>query len=800
MDKTMSGFFRILHIDLMSHSMKKTLFSLISFFCIYLALGQSANMNLLGTWNDPSIPTNNNNQTYNDCWGWSQGGREYAVIGSRVGSHIIDVTNPASPVEVDRVLGNYTGSNVIHRDFKVHRGHLYMVGDQGTSTLQIADLSYLPDSVHVVYDNNALIVKSHNIFVDSANDRLYHCGGSKLTGDNDLSVFDISNPANPVLLVDCKDDIAWWSGNIGYVHDIYVEGNIAYTHDLDAMHIIDFSTPTAPVVLGTLSSYPDQGINHSGWLHADDTTYVMLDETHGKRLKFLDVSNPSSINVTDLKGPGTSATAIPHNSFIKGDYAYTSYYYDGVYVFDVSDRNNVTIAGYYDTYAGPDGSGFHGCWGVYPYLPSGNIIASDLETGLYVFSLNTSPLPIAGFSGTPTTLCEGSSVSFADASLNGTTYQWSFPGGSPSSSTSQNPTVTYNLSGSYDVTLIVTNSNGSDTLTKTAYISVSPGPCYTLPSGGTAPTQTTCQGTLYDDGGPGGNYSANQDTYVLIAPTGASSVTINFPSFDVEDGTGSSAPPCGYDYVEVYDGNSVSAPLIGRYCNANTPPSSITSTGGSIYIKFHTDPGLHLQGFQLDWTCTISNPVPDIQFTVVNDTVNESSGVTQVDISLSAIYPSVVTVDVNLSGSSTASLGTDFTDPVSFPATLIFPPNTTSPQSVYINVLTDALTETDETVILTLSNPSNGAIGTNSQYTMVIQDGEAASINEETKDLYKMYPNPVSIGQSVYFSEKIDFKLYNVTGSLLLDEINTSELKTNGLSPGCYFVKSNNTIKKLIVK
>jgi hypothetical protein len=48
----------------------------------------------------------------------------------------------------------------------------------------------------------------------------------------------------------------------------------------------------------------------------------------------------------------------------------------------------VKIIGFYDTYQGPAGNGYEGCWGVYPYLPSGNIIASDVNEGLFVLKLN----------------------------------------------------------------------------------------------------------------------------------------------------------------------------------------------------------------------------------------------------------------------------------------------------------------------------------------------------------------------------------------------------------------------------
>jgi choice-of-anchor B domain-containing protein len=340
-------------------------------------------MDLLGTWKDTNIVKNNNGNRHNDIWGYAQNGREYAIIGSTIGTHIIDVTNPSSPVEVDFLLGKHIG-NVVHRDFKVYQNYVYMVCDQGPSSLQIADLSFLPDSVHLVYDEDSLIVKSHNIFIDTANARLYSCGGTKKTGGNDLSVFDITNPVNPVLLMDFKDSFPFWGAAVGYVHDIYVKDNIGYTHDDNAMHIIDFNDVNAPVILGDLSSYIDQGYNHSGWLSDDDTTYVLLDETPGKRVKFLDVSDPSDIRVTDVEGcDNCDTSSLPHNSFFIDKLAYTSYYDKGLYIFDATDRTDVKTAGFYS-----DNISTSGYWGVYPFLPSGNIIVSDMVLGLIVLKLN----------------------------------------------------------------------------------------------------------------------------------------------------------------------------------------------------------------------------------------------------------------------------------------------------------------------------------------------------------------------------------------------------------------------------
>jgi choice-of-anchor B domain-containing protein len=370
-----------------------------------LTFSQSKNMRLLGTWTDTSLATNAGGYTFNEVFGFEMKGVEYAVIGSTQGTHIIDITNPSATVEVDFVPGKYRG-NVIHRDFDVRNGFLYMVCDQASSSLQIADLSYLPDSVHVVYDKNTLIVKSHNIFIDSANDILYSCGGSKRSGGNELRMIDISNPSNPSLIVDLADDVPWWSSFVGYVHDIYVRDNIAYTNDADAMHIIDFSNPTSPIITGTLSSYTDQGYNHSGYLSADDTTYVMCDETHGKRIKAMDVATPSTILVTDAEGTGISnPQQIAHNPIIKGNYAFVSYYYDGVQVFDISDKYNMNNVAYYDTYQGANGGGGEGCWGVYPLLKSGKILASDRRKGLII--IEHLPEPLISFDTAKTSYTEG---------------------------------------------------------------------------------------------------------------------------------------------------------------------------------------------------------------------------------------------------------------------------------------------------------------------------------------------------------------------------------------------------------
>jgi PKD repeat protein len=81
--------------------------------------------------------------------------------------------------------------------------------------------------------------------------------------------------------------------------------------------------------------------------------------------------------------------------------------------------------------------------------------------------------PVANFSGSPTTVYAGDTVSFTDLSTNTpTSWSWAFAGGTPTTSTTQNPSVVYNTAGTYGVDLTATNAGGSDPESKPNYITV----------------------------------------------------------------------------------------------------------------------------------------------------------------------------------------------------------------------------------------------------------------------------------------------------------------------------------------
>jgi hypothetical protein len=99
-----------------------------------------------------------------------------------------------------------------------------------------------------------------------------------------------------------------------------------------------------------------------------------------------------------------------------------------------------------------------------------------IDTVCVNFSCLTT-IPVAFFTAADTLLCPGSCISFTNMSVGATSYQWFFPGATPSSSTAANPdSICYNTSGTFDVTHIAMSAGGNDTLTFTNLIHIYPQP------------------------------------------------------------------------------------------------------------------------------------------------------------------------------------------------------------------------------------------------------------------------------------------------------------------------------------
>ena len=355
-------------------------FNFILFLCLVLANNLRAqfseNVDLLFNWNeDTLVGSSAYDNVYNEIWGVAINDREYAIIGSTYGTHFFDVTNPQSSYEVAFVMGRAVGQEIIHRDYHDYKGYLYAVSDEGASSLQIIDMSTLPDSVSLVYDSTNLFERTHNIFIDTVKARLYTSNGD---------IYSLEDPLDPKFI---------YYTPLLDGHDMYVENDTAYINrGNQGFAIVDFSQTTienqSHEVIGTLASYADQGYNHSGWITTDGNYYAMADETWGMRIKMLDISDFSNIEVIALFGSDIDIKSIPHNLIINGNYLYTAYYHDGFYVHDISNPSTPILMGYYDTFEPNHHDSYMGAWGVYPFLPSGNILLSDMQTGLYVFDVN----------------------------------------------------------------------------------------------------------------------------------------------------------------------------------------------------------------------------------------------------------------------------------------------------------------------------------------------------------------------------------------------------------------------------
>tara|TARA_X000000950_G_scaffold107469_4_gene135418 strand:+ start:5416 stop:6753 length:1338 start_codon:yes stop_codon:yes gene_type:complete len=348
---------------------------LFSFFC------NSQEANLIYNWNDTSLVGSwAYDNTFNEIWGFEISNHEFAVIGSTAGTHIFDVSNVQNIYETAFIAGAYTGGGVIHRDYHDFDGYLYAVCDEGSSsTLQIIDISNLPYSFNVVYDDNALFNKAHNIFIDTSTAKLYACASN-----NAMDVYSLANPVLPVLINELNDP------TIGHVHDAYVRNDTAYLNcGNDGFRVFDYSNVNSisnqPNLLVSLTSYPDAGYNHSGWLNNSGDIYAMQDENHGYDIKILDLSDFTNISVISVFNSGVDANSMAHNAIIKDNLLYVAYYHDGLRVYDISNPNTPIEVCYYDTYGPNNHISYRGAWGVYPYLSSGNILVSDMQTGLYIF-------------------------------------------------------------------------------------------------------------------------------------------------------------------------------------------------------------------------------------------------------------------------------------------------------------------------------------------------------------------------------------------------------------------------------
>lgn len=365
---------------------------------LYLFLGiffstsaqEFKNCYLLDNWRSDSILTNSTKVRYSGCWGFNQQGKEYAVIGSTEGHHIFQLTEADTFGFIDFIPGRFISSQAITREYKTYQNYLYASGDEGDGSLQIIDLSYLPDSVSLLRDiQNSEIGKIHNLFIDTSNALLYACSVTPFLNGQELSlvplkVFSIQDPLNPTLL---------WQGpeDLFEVHDIFVRDNLAILNcGYEGIRVYDFSQPNQPIYKSNFSIYQDQGYNHQGWLCPDNITYVFADESAGTKIKKATLNPDFSLTINSLFGTVNEPyDKTAHNIHCTNEFAFVAYYNDGLRIFDLRSNPPNEVA-FYDTHQDEVGNTFSmwGAWGIYAFLPSNRILVSDRISGLFLFEFD----------------------------------------------------------------------------------------------------------------------------------------------------------------------------------------------------------------------------------------------------------------------------------------------------------------------------------------------------------------------------------------------------------------------------
>ncbi len=327
---------------------------------------------------------------YAAIWGYTApNGREYALLGcngssgQQAGTSFIDITNIGNVHQVGFVPGPPSS----WREMKTYRQYAYIVTEASGSGTQIVDLSYLPDSVHLVStfvytQSTKNTAKSHSVTIADGFLYLNGCANWGTQFQRGTVIFDLrADPTNPVFVGEYSPS---------YFHDTYVLRDTIYGSAIysgGGLYIADARNKSSIVPIGQIT-YTGSG-THNAWVTKDRRYVITTDEigSTAKTLKVWDIQNLPTIPPLPTATFTPSPTDIEHNITIRGDYAYVAWYTRGAVVVNITNPASPVLAGSYDTSTQPSG-GYEGMWGIYPYFPSGKVVGGDMQNGLWVFSFS----------------------------------------------------------------------------------------------------------------------------------------------------------------------------------------------------------------------------------------------------------------------------------------------------------------------------------------------------------------------------------------------------------------------------
>lgn len=300
-------------------------------------------------------------------------GHEYALVGASDRLSIVDVTNPAAPVEVQFVQA-IPGQESLWREVKTY-GHYAYSGSEGGGGIIVMDLSNLPGpiSYYHYYGDGAIanqITTTHTVAV--ADGYLYIFGSGNGLSNGGAVICDLADPYNPTY-------VGMYDQN--YVHDGYIRNDTLWAGEIYAgqFSVIDVSDKSNPILLTTQAT--PGAFCHNTWL-SDNSTYLFTtDELNNVPLGSFDVHDINNIKLLDTYFTDSMPDQEVHNVRVLNDFLINPSYGSQLVICDGARPSNIIeIANY------PTGSFLD--WDASPYLPSGNIISTDVDGGFYVFAPN----------------------------------------------------------------------------------------------------------------------------------------------------------------------------------------------------------------------------------------------------------------------------------------------------------------------------------------------------------------------------------------------------------------------------
>ncbi|MDC1198791.1 choice-of-anchor B family protein [bacterium] len=353
------------------------------------------------------------NSAGNDIWGWTApDGSEYAIMGRVFGTSFVDISDPVNPVYLGN-LPTHGAFGSSWRDIKVYGNYAYIVSEALNHGMQVFDLMQLETmnraNLPVTFAETghySRAAASHNLHINEDSGFAYMVGNSgKNSCSGGLHMVNLSNPTNPRFAGCFSAD--------GYTHDVqcvnydgpdgaYANAEICFASNEDTLTIVNVTDKSNPVMISR-TPYSGSAYTHQGWLSADHAYFLVDDELdeqnfrHNTRTRVFDVSDltaPSLVNTYD----GTTGS-IDHNLYTVGTCAIEANYRSGLRIVNFAGGFDVAGAeeGYFDIYPANDDPQFNGMWSNYPYFPSGVIIASGIEQGLYVLKPTAAVASACGF-------------------------------------------------------------------------------------------------------------------------------------------------------------------------------------------------------------------------------------------------------------------------------------------------------------------------------------------------------------------------------------------------------------------